>query len=187
MTLPKGSGDDRMEMNEEFRGFIHDKLDIGILILYALDRLPYEINKEALSELVMFDGGFSWFEFSDALDSLVHSEQVIEKNNNYIITDNGRRNVGYVGHDLPYSVRLKADELVSIASAEMERARQIDILTAEKGDLISVRMKLNDGVGEVMTLQLTVPDKKTAEKIAGHMRKNAEFLYQSILTMLLEE
>lgn len=176
-----------MDRNDGLQGPIRDKLYIGILILYVLDKLPYEISKEALFELVMFDKGFSWFEYSDSLSSLVQSNQITERMNQFQITDNGRRNVGYVGSNLPFSVRSRADELASKTAEEMERARQIEIVTDKGGDSFSVSMKLSDGVGEVISLKVAVPDRKTAGKIAEHMKRDAESIYQHILSLLLTE
>ena len=38
-------------------GFIHEKLEIKLLILFILRRLPAEIDGERLAELVLIDGG----------------------------------------------------------------------------------------------------------------------------------
>ena len=54
-------------MAERQIGFIHDDTDIKVLILYVLRRLPAEIEAEALSELVLVDGGFSYFNFKQCL------------------------------------------------------------------------------------------------------------------------
>ena len=43
-------------------GLIHDKLDLKILILYVLSRLPDFIDREELSELVLLDDN-GHFEF----------------------------------------------------------------------------------------------------------------------------
>ena len=174
-----------MENTDGFLGFIHDKVDIAVLILYVLEKLPYEVSREKLSELVMIDGGFSWFEFSDALDLLVKNDQVAIVNQNYIITDNGKRNVRIVGSGLPYSVRSRVDDLLPDTVDKMERDRQIRIETGRDEDFCSVSMRLRDGVGEVVYLKLAVPDAGTAGRIAAYMKKDAENIYQQILSMLL--
>ena len=101
-------------------GFIRDKLDIKILLLYILDKLPYPVEGVVLSELALFDGGFSWFDYTDCLSELAQNGQVTEENGRYAITDRGRENLGYIGTSIPYSVRAKADRLTAPVAARTE-------------------------------------------------------------------
>ena len=43
-------------------GFIHEKLDIKILILYILRRLPGTVDPETLAELCQCDSGVGYFD-----------------------------------------------------------------------------------------------------------------------------
>lgn len=176
-----------MEHKENFFGFIRDKLDIQILLLYILDRLPSPIDQEGLADLALFDGGFTWFEFADSLAALVDTEHVTEEDGKYEITEKGRRNVGFVGSSLPYSVRAKAERLTAPVAAAMRRARQIETATVKDGEGYSVSMRLSDGVGEVIALRLAVPDKKTGEKLETKFQKDAEKLYNEFLAILMED
>ena len=46
-------------------GFIHEKLEIKVLILFILRRLPEPILLDDLIELAMCDDGISYFEFME--------------------------------------------------------------------------------------------------------------------------
>ena len=46
-------------------GFIHDKLDIKILILFVLRRLPDYVQGDTLAELVLCDDGISYFDYTE--------------------------------------------------------------------------------------------------------------------------
>ena len=52
-------------------GFIHEKLDIKILILFILRRLPGVVDPETLGELCQCAGGVGYFDYSDCLSELV--------------------------------------------------------------------------------------------------------------------
>lgn len=174
--------------NMENLGFIRDKLDIKILILYILERLPGPVEELVLADLALFDGGFNWFDFTDCLADLVKTEHVAEKDGAYEITEKGRRNVGYVGSSLPYSVRSKADRLTTPVAAALRRQSMIETASepaSNGGQIVSLR--LSDGMGEIISMHLAVPDETQAKAIEGKFRKDAEDIYNRIITILTEE
>ena len=59
-------------------GFIHEKLDIKILILFILRRLPGVVDRETLGELCQCDNGIGYFDYSDCLSELTENGNVIE-------------------------------------------------------------------------------------------------------------
>ena len=169
-------------------GFIRDKLDIKILILYIMEKLPAPVESVLLSDLVLLDGGFTWFEYTDCLADLVKTGHVSEEDGKYEITEKGRRNVGYVGSSLPFSVRAKADRLIAPVASALRRARQIETTTDKENDgLYSVSLRLSDGVGEVISMRLAVPSEEQAQAIEARFRAKAEKIYNSILTLLTED
>ncbi len=172
----------------EHLGFIRDELDIKILILYILERLPRPVEPVTLSDLALFDGGFTWFDYTDCLGELIKTGHVEEKNGKYAITDKGRRNVDTVSSSLPYTVRAKAERLTAPVAAAMRRASMIetDIEKGARGGK-SVSMRLSDGVGEVISMRLAVPDEEQAKAIEKRFRADAEELYNAILQLLLEQ
>ena len=67
-------------------GFIHEKLDIKILILFILRRLPGEVEPETLCELCQCDGGIDYFDYSDCLSDLIETGHIKETPTGYTIT-----------------------------------------------------------------------------------------------------
>lgn len=68
-------------------GFIHEKLDIKILILFILRRLPGVVDRETLGELCQCDNGIGYFDYSDCLSELTENGNVIETPEGYQITE----------------------------------------------------------------------------------------------------
>ena len=172
-------------MDNQF-GFIRDKLDIKILLLYILEKLPRPVEGIVLSDLALFDGGFTWFDYTDCLAELVETGLVSQtESGRYEITEKGRRDVGFVGTSIPYSVRAKADRLTAPVVSAMRRDSQIETASEPRRDgSASVSLRLSDGVGEVIALRLTAPDETSAAAIEKRFQKNAESICGRILELL---
>lgn len=170
-------------------GFIHDDLDIQILILYILEKLPAPVAPYTLSDLCLFDGGFTWFDYSQCLAKLIRTEHVEEKDGQYVITDKGRRNVNAVATSLPYTVRAKADRLVAPVAAALRRSSLIeaDIQPSDPKGGTTVSLRMSDGVSELIDLRLAVPDEKQAAIIASNFKASAEEIYNQIILLLTKE
>ena len=82
-------------------GFIHDKLDIKILILFVLRRLPAPVDPETLLELCQVDGGIGYFDYSDCISELLQSGHMTEDEDGFQITDKGVRNADAVESSSP--------------------------------------------------------------------------------------
>ena len=106
-------------------GFIHEKMDIKILILFVLDQLPGPVDALTLEDLVFCDDGIGYFDYSDCLAELAETGQITEENGRYQITETGSRNVAAVGSSLPYSVRSKALKTAAPLAERMRRAAMI--------------------------------------------------------------
>ena len=175
-------------MSPRFYGFIHEKLDIKILILYVLEKLPGPVHEDELVELVMFDGGFSWFEYNDCLADLETSGHITYDNNRYEITELGRQSVQTVGSSLPYSVRMRADKLTAPVAAAMRRSAMIETETETEPDgACFARLRMSDGSGEIITVRIAAPSVESADGIGARFRKNAESITTRIIQLLTED
>ena len=102
-------------------GFIHEKLDIKILILFVLRRLPAPVDIDMLADAVICDGGISYFDFADCLAELVETDHVTESDGKYLITDKGITNSQITESSLPFTVRVVAEKNASQLSTILSR------------------------------------------------------------------
>lgn len=91
-------------------GFIRDKLQLKLLILYILSHLDQAADLPELTDLVLCDEGVDYFSFTDALSELVETGHVAHADNLYAITSKGREHLQVCESNLPYSVRMKCDK-----------------------------------------------------------------------------
>ena len=165
-------------------GFIHDKMDLKLLILYVLRQLPAEIDGEALGELVLIDGGIGYFDYKECLAELVKTAQVEDSGSGYRVTAKGARNCEVLENSLPYSVRAKARRSLAPVVAEMRR-REMILANHESGPQgVTVYLAMNDGVGNIFDLKILAADETQARHMERNFIRDAERYYQQFIDLL---
>lgn len=170
-------------------GFIHERLDIELLILYILNRLPGSVDKDTLAELtISCDGGINYFSFSDALGVLVTTGHVECTGDEYTVTEKGIENGGITETSIPYSVRMKAERvLIPIA----RRLRRNDMIKTESSPApnggYKVHLSLADGTGSLISMDILAGSDRQARQMAKKFHENAEDIYAQIAMLLTDE
>jgi hypothetical protein len=167
-------------------GLIHDKLDLKILILYILNRLPEPASDAVLADLCQCDAGVSYFEYAESLAELVDTGHVARTEAGYSSTEKGHRNGETIESSLPYTVRAKAEKELAPVAAAMRRDAMITTEHSEAQGGFTVRLSMSDGISDVISVSLLVPDEETAKKMEKSFRANPEDYYDRITAMLCE-
>ena len=178
---------DRMETEERMErfGYIHDELDLKILILYILRRLPAPIDRERLGELVLRDEGVSYFDYIQCLSELTDSGHSEHVEGGYVITEKGDRNAEAVESSLPYTVRTGADRAMEPVIRAMNRSAMIRTAhTPLKSGGVQVELSMGDGIGEIISLRLLASGETQAEAIEKNFRQRAEQIYSDLIEKL---
>ena len=166
-------------------GFIHEKLDIKILILFILRRLPGAVDPNYLSDLCReCDNAIGYFDYSDCLSELLETGHIREGEEGYAITEKGARNADAVETSLPYSVRSKALKLLEPIAEELRRQAMITARHSSQDDGCFVELAMSDGAGEIVHLKLLIANEDQARRIEKRFRKNAESIYHQIVELL---
>ena len=167
-------------------GFIHEKLEIKILILFVLRHLRGPADYDMLTELVLREDGISYFDFAECVAELVATEHVSLSENEYSLTIKGAQNGKVTEGSLPYSVRVNAEEYIKAYRSAKIRNAMIKTSRAPAPDGgTSVSLSLSDGVGDIMTMQLFAANEKQAKGLEKGFRKNAEEVYNALIWAIL--
>ena len=166
-------------------GLIHEKLDIKILILYILKRMPGPVEGEVLFDMCAAGGGVEYFDYSDCLNELIATDHInVDEDGLYSITAKGIRNEEQVEGSLPFSARKATDKAIR---PEAERISRANLIVAESLDAAGgkmVHLALSDGEGDLINLKLLVADDAQATRIRKNFRRNAEKYYSEIIEMM---
>lgn len=170
-------------------GFIQSEMELKVLILYILRRLPEAASWEELTDMTLLtDSAIGYFDFSECMTDLVRTEHVEKQDDGYTVTQKGRENGEAMESTLPYSVRVRAEKAAA-ALSDIQRRRSMVKASHEmrtRGGF-TVHLSMSDGVGPILDLQLLTGDEKQTAKIEANFKKNAEKLYQKMIKLLSED
>jgi hypothetical protein len=170
-------------------GFIHDMMDVKVLILYVAARANYPMNTQEIYELCYQDDCLSYFDVCTAIPEMVRSGHLIEvEGEKYEITDKGRRDGELTADSIAYTVKQRAEDAVDRYNRQIKRSSFVKtaITPRENGD-VSVLMSLDDEIGNLMKLELMAPDQRQAVRLSKLFEKKAEEIYNLTMMALLDE
>lgn len=176
-------------MISDGQGFIHEELDLKILILYILSKLSGPIDIYQLFDICKCDNAVGYFDYSQCLNDLIDNANIAvsdEDDECVLITGKGRTNVSAVGGNLPNSVRNKADWLIEDANEIITRETLVKTRYDADSANPHVELSLSDGVSDILNISVFCGDEKLAAKIRKNFKKNAEQYFNDILSMLSE-
>jgi hypothetical protein len=170
-------------------GFIHDMLDVKVLILFVTARSNYPLSPQEIYELCYQDDCLSYFDVCTAVPEMAKSGHLQEnEEGKYEITPKGREAGQLVEDSIAFTVKQKAENAVQRYNRQLRRSSLVNtqVVTRESGEC-SVVMSLRDEVGPLMTLELQAPDSRNAVRLARLFENKAENVYSLIMMELLDE
>ena len=169
-------------------GYLRESLDIKLLVLFVLNRLTRPVSLLALSDLVLGESSVNYFDYIDALSSLVKTGHVTELDEErYLITNKGIRNLAEFETRIPYTVRLRVGAAAERMARVLMRNAMVKVSHEPREDGgFTVHLSLSDGMGPILSMDLLAGNEKQAVSIERNFHKNAEEYYGRIANMLLE-
>jgi len=173
-------------MLENF-GFIRERIEIKVLILFIMRRLPEPVALDVLVDLTMCDDGIGYFDVTECIAMLIETEHLRLDEGKYSLTAKGERNGEILEKNLPYSVRTRAEDATANIRAAINRNAMIKTNRSicEDGGY-KVNLSLSDGIGDIISMELFAANEQRAGTLEKGFRKNAEKIYQSIIDMLMK-
>ena len=169
-------------------GFIHDMMDVKVLILFVTARANYPMSSQEIYELCYQDECLSYFDVCTAIPQMVtsgHLKQLEEEK--YEITEKGREAGALTEDSIAFTVKQRAENAVNRFNRQLRRSSFVksQIVPRDDGEF-SVIMALDDEMGNLMTLELAAPNQRQAVRLSKLFEKKAESIYTLTMTELLE-
>ena len=170
-------------------GFIHDMMDVKVLILFVTARANYPMDQQELYEVCYQDDCLSYFDVCTALPQMVESGHLeLVGEDKYQITEKGRETASLTEDSIAYTVKRRAENAISRFNRQLRRGGRIktQIVPQEDGQ-VAVIMSLDDEKGKLMTLELYAPDQRQGAHLSRLFEEKAESLYSLIMMDVLDE
>ena len=170
-------------------GFIHDMMDVKVLILFVTARVGYPVSAQEIYELCYQDDCLSYFDVCTAIPEMVasgHLRQLAE--DQYEITEKGKQDGTITEDSVAFTVRQRAENAVARFNRQLRRSSYIKthVVPRDNGEF-SVIMSLDDEAGNLMTLELMAPDQRQAVRLGKLFESKAEKIYNLTMSELLDE
>ena len=169
-------------------GFIHDMMDVKILILFVSARVQYPMTAQEVYELCYQDECLSYFDVCTALPEMVSSGHMSQlAGERYAITEKGKEDGKLTEDSLAFSVKRRAENAIDKFNRQLRRQSFVksQVIPRDGGDY-SVVMTLDDEAGNLMTLELLAPNHRQALRLGKLFEEKAEMTYNLIMTQLLD-
>ena len=170
-------------------GFIHDMMDVKVLILYVMSRVNYPVTIQQIYELCYQDECLSYFDVCTAVPEMVSSNHLRPVDDeSYEITPKGKEAGALTQDSVAFTVRQRAENAVNKFNRQIRRSSFVktQIIPREGGDC-SVIMALDDEVSNLMTLELMAPNQRQAVRLVRLFEKKAEIIYNLTMNELLDD
>ncbi|MCI7095778.1 MAG: DUF4364 family protein [Clostridiales bacterium] len=170
-------------------GFIHDMLDVKVLILFVMARVSYPVTSNEIYELCYQDECLSYFDVCTAIPEMVKSGHLKQtEDQKYEITEKGRADGALTEDSIAFTVKQRAENAVARFNRQIRRSSYVktQVIPRENGDY-SVIMALDDEMGNLMTLELVAPDQRQAVRLGKLFEKKAEMVYNLTMSELLDD
>ncbi len=170
-------------------GFIHDMMDVKVLILFVTARSNYPMTCSEVYELCYQDDCLSYFDVCTAIPEMVASGHLKEvEGEKYQITEKGRHDGELTEDSIAFTVKQRAENAVARFNRQLRRSSFVKtrVVPGKNGEH-SVILSLDDDTGSLMTLELSAPDQRQAVRLGKLFETKAEEVYSVVMMTLLDD
>ncbi len=169
-------------------GFIHDMMDVKVLILYVTARADYPMTCQEIYEVCYQDECLSYFDVCTALPEMVESGHLTETEGKYIITEKGRQDGTLTEDSVAFTVKQRAENAIMRFNRQLRRSSFVKTrILPREDESFTVMMTLDDETGNLMNLELMAPSRRQAFRLADLFEHKAERVYNTVIAEILAE
>ena len=152
-------------------GYLHNKMDVKVLVLFILSRIDSPLRLEDLYEVAYQDDSLNYFTLVESIGELQSSGHITaDADGRYYITDKGRTQGSYVEDSLADKInQLHRESMLTADTRQDENGRWIASVHYRDGDM------------PMMSLSLMAPNEEVGKAMAENMKRSIAQLYKTAM------
>lgn len=168
-------------------GFVHDRKDTKVLILFVMSRVNYPVTSQQIYELCLQDDSVSYFEVMTSIPQLEQTGHLLEKEKDvYVITEKGKADSESTQDCIAYTVRCRAEDAVDRFNRRLRRGTSVKTDISPDSEDCTVSMTLSGEAGKLMRLELVAPTRRQAFRLSRLFEDRADLIYNMVISELLD-
>lgn len=171
------------------QGFLHDKLDVKVLILFILARIETPLDVDQIYEVAYQDDSLNYFVLAESLHELKDTGHLAaDEKGCYTITEKGRKHGSYVEDSLAIPVVQKVTVSIQEKKDQIRRESLLSTeVTQDKNGNWIATLNYRDDDKPLMHISLWAPNEKHGKAMAENMRKNVASIYKAAMFAATDE
>lgn len=166
-------------------GGLTNETEIRILLCYLV-KWAQPLTREAMQGALLEEQLVNYFEFVDALNELQEQQLIEPTDKGFVITDKGAVVAETLSDDLPRSVRESAIRAVIRIQSWVHKAAQNKARIEKDGSEYRVICTIEDMGRDSFQLQLSMPNRLTAEMVKNRFIAQGSKVYAQLLNLLTQ-
>lgn len=171
------------------QGFLHNKLDVKVLILFILARIDTPLDVDTIYEIAYQDDSLNYFTLAESLPELKDSGHLaVDAHGMYTITEKGRKHGSYVEDSLAVPVVEKVSAAISKKIDQLRRDSLVTTtVTQDENGYWSANLQYQDDKMPLMQLSLMAPNEALGRAMAEHMKKHVTQVYKFCVDAAMDD
>jgi predicted transcriptional regulator len=160
-----------------------------LTLLYIFDKLNISINNAQITRIVLENKFMNYFYLQEYLKELCDSRFLTSSQKEgktiYEITVAGKQTLTYFQSHIPFSIKMKIDEILAVQKKNIRQETQISAEFIPESEVeFAVNCRVQEDNFSLIDLRVTVGTRNDARIICDNWKKYSEAIYQEILEIL---
>jgi len=168
-------------------GGLTDRTEIKILLCYLLTNVSSPLTSQQIIDTIVGQELVNYFELQEALGLLVEQGLIVDDNDSYTITDEGKEISRELEKSLPFSVKERAYKaVIEILQYENLKRQNKTTITPVKDGGYNLNCTISDADFKLFSFDIHMPNEKSAKLAEENFIRYGQDIFKCVLGITTE-
>ena len=162
-------------------GYLHDEMDVKVLILFILARIDTPLSVQEVYEVAYQDDSLNYFMFADCISRLADTGHVLkDERGRFTISEKGKQQGKFVEDSLAVPVVNKVSAAIEQKKIALRRDGYLTTsVDQDENGYWTVTLNYKDDGMPMMSITLMAPNQQLGHAMAENLKKQANVIYKT--------